>query len=149
MPRKVVVGHWSQTDVQKRIGGAGDMTDVLVAICDGAFSLLAGATHVTVVLREDEEGTPSYVPIVTRVRGQQGPTTQPIPVTRSVFRKVVSERAAVMLVWDPLCTESKHEMVRLFRLTLMSLALLGWKSLCAAEPITFRLPADNKNENSN
>ncbi|HEY5241063.1 MAG TPA: sigma 54-interacting transcriptional regulator [Polyangiaceae bacterium] len=88
-------------DVQKRIGGAGDMTDVLVAICDGAFALVAGATHVTVVLREDEEGTPSYVPIVTRVRGQQGPATHPIPVTRSVFRKVVSERAAVIAADAP------------------------------------------------
>jgi Nif-specific regulatory protein len=88
-------------DVQKRIGAAEDMNDVLVAICDAAFVLLPGATHVTVVLREDEEGTPSYVPIVTRVRGQQGPATQPIPVTRSVFRKVVSERAAVIAADAP------------------------------------------------
>jgi transcriptional regulator with GAF, ATPase, and Fis domain len=88
-------------DVQKRIGGAADMNDLLVAICDGAFALLPGATHVTVVLREDEEGTPSYVPIVTRVRGQQGPATHPIPVTRSVFRKVVSERAAVIAADAP------------------------------------------------
>ena len=88
-------------DVQKRIGGAGDMNDVLVAVCDGAFALVPGATHVTVVLREDEEGTPSYVPIVTRVRGQQGPATHPIPVTRSVFRKVVSERAAVIAADAP------------------------------------------------
>jgi transcriptional regulator with GAF, ATPase, and Fis domain len=88
-------------EVQKHIGGAEDMNDVLVAICDGAFALLPGATHVTVVLREDEEGTPSYVPIVTRVRGQQGPATEPIPVTRSVFRKVVSERAAVIAADAP------------------------------------------------
>ena len=83
-------------DAQKRIGGADDLNDVLVAICDGAFSLLPGATHVTVVLREDDDGASSYVPVVTRVRGQQGPATEPIPVTRSVFRKVVSERAAVI-----------------------------------------------------
>jgi Nif-specific regulatory protein len=88
-------------DVQKRIGGAGDMNDLLVAICDGAFLLLAGATHVTVILREDDDGTSAYVPIVTRVRGQQGPATQPIPVTRSVFRKVVSERAAVIAADAP------------------------------------------------
>ena len=88
-------------DVQKRIGGASDLSDVLVAICDGAFALVPGATHVTVVLREDEEGAPSYVPIVTRVRGQQGPATEPIPITRSVFRKVVSERAAVIAADAP------------------------------------------------
>ena len=88
-------------DVQKNVGGAVDLNEVLVAVCDGAFALVPGATHVTVVLREDEEGTPSYVPIVTRVRGQQGPTLQPIPVTRSVFRKVVSERAAVLAADAP------------------------------------------------
>jgi Nif-specific regulatory protein len=88
-------------DVQKRVGASGDLNEVIVAVCDGAFALVPGATHVTVVLREDEEGTPSYVPIVTRVRGQQGPTTQPIPITRSVFRKVVSERAAVLAADAP------------------------------------------------
>jgi Nif-specific regulatory protein len=88
-------------DVQKNIGGAVDLNEVLVAVCDAAFALVPGATHVTVVLREDEEGTPSYVPIVTRVRGQQGPTLQPIPITRSVFRKVVSERAAVLAADAP------------------------------------------------
>jgi Nif-specific regulatory protein len=92
-------------EAQKSIGAAGDLNDVLVAICDAAFALLPGATHVTVVLREDDEeaarGTGGYVPIVTRVRGQQGPATQPIPVTRSVFRKVVTERAAVIAADAP------------------------------------------------
>jgi transcriptional regulator with GAF, ATPase, and Fis domain len=88
-------------DAQKRIGGAADMNGLLVAICDGAFALVPGATHVTVILREDEEGAPSYVPVVTRVRGQQGPAMHPIPVTRSVFRKVVSERAAVIAADAP------------------------------------------------
>jgi transcriptional regulator with GAF, ATPase, and Fis domain len=93
-------------DVQKRIGGAQDLNEVLAAICDAAFALVAGATHVTVVLREDDEeirrgGVSGYVPIVTRVRGQQGPATAPIPVTRSVFRKVVTERAAVLAADAP------------------------------------------------
>lgn len=88
-------------DAQKRIGGAADLNEVLVAVCDGAFALVPGATHVTVVLREDDDGQSSYVPIVTRVKGQTGPATQPIPVTRSVFRKVVSERAAVLAADAP------------------------------------------------
>jgi transcriptional regulator with GAF, ATPase, and Fis domain len=88
-------------DAQKRIGSATELTDVLVAICDGAFALVPGATHVTVVLRDDDDDPPrggagGYVPIVTRIRDQQGPAQQPIPVTRSVFRKVVVERAAVI-----------------------------------------------------
>jgi transcriptional regulator with GAF, ATPase, and Fis domain len=93
-------------EAQKRIGGSDDLSDALVAICDGAFALVPGATHVTVVLREDDDegargGTASYVPIVTRVRGQKGPATHPIPITRTVFRKVVLERAAVIAADAP------------------------------------------------
>jgi transcriptional regulator with GAF, ATPase, and Fis domain len=88
-------------EAQKRIGAAGDLVEVLGAISDATFELVPKATHVTLILREDDEdgGTQSasgYVPIMTRVRGQTGPSSGPIPVTRSVFRKVVSERAAVI-----------------------------------------------------
>jgi transcriptional regulator with GAF, ATPase, and Fis domain len=93
-------------DAQKRIGDAEHLYAVVHAICDGALALVPGATHVTIVLREDGEdgspGAPSYVPIMTRVRGQQGPATAPIPVTRSVFRKVVVERTAVIAADAPL-----------------------------------------------
>ena len=94
-------------DAQKRIGDAEHLIGVVHAICDGALTLVPGATHVTIVLREDGEdgpagGTPSYVPIVTRVRGQQGAAMAPIPVTRSVFRKVVIERTAVIAADAPL-----------------------------------------------
>jgi Nif-specific regulatory protein len=81
-------------EAQKRIGGAEHLIGVVHAICDGALALVPGATHVTIVLREDGDdapagGAPSYVPIVTRVRGQQGAAMAPIPVTRSVFRTAV------------------------------------------------------------
>ncbi len=94
-------------DAQKRIGGAEGLHEVLLAICAGAFELVPGATHVTVVLRDDGDdegprGTASYIPIVTRVRGQQGAATAAIPVTRSVFRKVVLERTAVLAADAPL-----------------------------------------------
>jgi transcriptional regulator with GAF, ATPase, and Fis domain len=94
-------------DAQKRIGGTDDLHGVLVAICDAAFGLVPGATHVTVILREEDEeaggrdAAAGYVPIVTRVRGQTGPAKQPIPITRSVFRKVVGERAAVLAADAP------------------------------------------------
>jgi transcriptional regulator with GAF, ATPase, and Fis domain len=88
-------------EAQRKVGAAEDLVLVLTAISDATFELVPKATHVTLILREDDEdgGSQSasgYVPIMTRVRGQTGPSGGPIPVTRSVFRKVVSERAAVI-----------------------------------------------------
>jgi transcriptional regulator with GAF, ATPase, and Fis domain len=89
-------------DAQKRIGAAQDLSEVLIAICESSFALVPLATHVTIILRDDDDenarsqGAAGYVPIMTRVRGQDAPPSQAIPITRSVFRKVVSERAAVV-----------------------------------------------------
>ena len=93
-------------EVQKRVGAAGDLSEVLVEICEAAFRLVPLATHVTIVLRDDDEegarqGASGYVPVMTRVRGQDAPPSTPIPITRSVFRKVVSERAAVVAADAP------------------------------------------------
>jgi transcriptional regulator with GAF, ATPase, and Fis domain len=90
----------------KAIDAAQDLSEVLVAICDASFSLVSLATHVTIVLRDDDDegaktGVSGYVPVVTRVRGQDSPSAHPIPITRSVFRKVVSERAAVVAADAP------------------------------------------------
>ncbi len=88
-------------DAQKRIGATEGLSEVLEAIADSALDLVPRATHVTLVLRDDDDdpgrsaGPASYIPILTRMRGQTN-LTGPIPVTRSVFRKVVSERAAVI-----------------------------------------------------
>jgi len=97
-------------DALKRIGGAQDLSEVLVAICESSFTLVPLATHVTIILRDDDEesaaggrdkGASGYVPVMTRVRGQDAPPSQAIPITRSVFRKVVSERAAVVAADAP------------------------------------------------
>jgi transcriptional regulator with GAF, ATPase, and Fis domain len=96
---------------QRQIGRASDLVEVLEAISDATFELVPKATHVTLILREDDEdggvqGASGYVPVMTRIRGQTGPSKDPIPVTRSVFRKVVSERAAVVAADAP--TEVGH-----------------------------------------
>ena len=94
-------------DAQKKIGSAPDLAEVLVAICESSFTLVPLATHVTIVLRDDDEegakpaGASGYVPVMTRVRGQDAPSSSPIPITRSVFRKVVTERAAVVAADAP------------------------------------------------
>jgi transcriptional regulator with GAF, ATPase, and Fis domain len=94
-------------EAQGKIGASDDLVEVLEAISDATFDLVPRATHVTLILREDDEepakpqGVSGYVPIMTRVRGQVGHSAGPIPVTRSVFRKVVSERAAVIAADAP------------------------------------------------
>ncbi len=96
-------------EAHKRVGAAADLGDVLIAICDATFEIIPKATHVTIILRDDEEeagkpaGANSYVPILTRVRDPHGTNGNggPIPITRSVFRKVVSERAAVIAADAP------------------------------------------------
>ena len=74
------------------------------------------ATHATAILRDDQaaegKNDAGFVPVLTRVRGPSGrgetPRT-PVRVARSVFRKVVRERAAVLAADAPegeLSTES-------------------------------------------
>ena len=95
----------------KRIGSATDLNEVLIAICESSFALVPLATHVTIILRDDDEAShptgiaknaaSGYVPVMTRVRGDEVPPSVPIPITRSVFRKVISERAAVVAADAP------------------------------------------------
>jgi len=90
---------------QKHIAAATDLAEVVDSIAEAVLDLVPKSTHVCIVLREDDEksgaaGASAYVPVLTRVRGQ--PQSQgPIPITRSVFRKVISERAAVVAADAP------------------------------------------------
>jgi transcriptional regulator with GAF, ATPase, and Fis domain len=92
--------------VQKRVGAAADLEQVLEAICDSTLTLLPRATHVTITLRDDDESAlePVYVTVLTRVRGEDGlgrSPSGPVPIARSVFRKVLAERAAVLAADAP------------------------------------------------
>ena len=89
---------------QKRIGASTSLEETLIAVADAVLSLVPNATHVTVVLRDVEEADGAYVPMLTRVRAATGEGASPlgsVPITRSVFRKVVSERAAVLAADAP------------------------------------------------
>ncbi len=92
---------------QKRIGAATDLEHVLEEVAASALELLQAATHVTIVLRDDDlphKDTPAFVPVLTRVRMQDGKAGRPdgpIPIARSVYRKVVKERAAVLAADAP------------------------------------------------
>jgi transcriptional regulator with GAF, ATPase, and Fis domain len=85
------------------------VTDVVSGIADAALLLLPRATHATIVLHKGGEpegrGGPAvgFVPVVTRVRGASGPRAPeaPVRVTRSVVRKVIGERVAVLAADAP------------------------------------------------
>jgi transcriptional regulator with GAF, ATPase, and Fis domain len=94
---------------QKRIGQVAELDEVLIAVADAVLGLVPNATHATVVLRDDDsEGSASaaavFVPVMTRVRrstGEPGPPTGPVPIARSVYRKVLKARAAVLAADAP------------------------------------------------
>lgn len=83
----------------KRLSEALDLEEVIDAVATEVFQYLTRATHVTVALREaSEDGrrqSARYVPVGTRVRGE-GTPSEAIPVTRSVFKRVVKRRTAVL-----------------------------------------------------
>ena len=91
---------------QKRIGAATDLDHVLEEVASSALELLQSATHVTIVLRDDDQkqDASAFVPVLTRVRMPDGRAGRPpgaIPIARSVYRKVVKERAAVLAADAP------------------------------------------------
>ena len=93
---------------QKRIGAGNDLDQVLIEVADAVLGLVPNATHVTIVLRDDDQSdggnTSAFVPVMTRVRGADGasgPPSGPVPITRAVYRRVVRERAAVLAADAP------------------------------------------------
>jgi len=86
-------------EAQRRIGVARGLDGVLAAVADAALDLVPGATHATLVLRDSSDEPPAYIPVLTRVRGaDRRPTSPqgPVPVARSIVRKVLAEKAAVL-----------------------------------------------------
>lgn len=92
------------------LGKTHDPDQTLSVILDAALTLVPRATHATIVLSDPEASgsadakEPVYVPVLTRVRGADGhaaASPEHVPVTRSVFRKVVRERAAVLAADAP------------------------------------------------
>jgi Nif-specific regulatory protein len=94
------------SELQRRIGAADDLDGVLSAVADAALVVAPRATHATLILRDETEPDPNegFVPVLTRVRGAAGAgasSPDAVRVARSVFRKVVSERAAVLAADAP------------------------------------------------
>ncbi|KYF77097.1 Fis family transcriptional regulator [Sorangium cellulosum] len=130
---------------QKRIGAANDLDQVLAEIADAVLALVPSSTHVTVVLRDDDQepgaAPTAFVPVLTRVRSESGrgaPPAGPVPITRSVYRKVIKERAAVLAADAPIeVGQTESLMGASIRSTL---AVPLWKG----EEIIGVLQADNR-----
>ncbi len=81
----------------RELSGALELDEVLDAIERAVFDTVPRATHLTVVLRDESGGErPEYVPVTTRVRDKSQPPPEVIPTARSVVRKVIEQRAAVL-----------------------------------------------------
>ncbi|MEZ4375373.1 MAG: sigma 54-interacting transcriptional regulator [Polyangiaceae bacterium] len=99
------------------IGKADGLDSVLTAVADSALELVQRATHVTVVLKDSEEdaaGEGSFVPVLTRIRAENGGQTATegrVPITRSVYRKVVRDRCAILAADAPSETFSSESLL--------------------------------------
>ena len=69
-----------------------DLNAVLVVLADHVFSLLSGATHVTILLSDEDEAR--LTPVLARARDTNIGT---VPFSRAVLNRVVEDRAAVLL----------------------------------------------------
>jgi Nif-specific regulatory protein len=88
--------------VAKRLGGQLELADVLDGVASAVLELLPDTTHVTIFLEEDGP-TERLVPAYSRSRVGAAPTTStagadaPIRFSRAVVRRVVQERAAMLV----------------------------------------------------
>ncbi len=91
---------------QRALGASLGLDSVVTVLADAALELVPRATHATVSLCENPNAgrDAPLVTVVTRLRGADGKPTAPsgtVPATRSVARKVVRERAAVLAADAP------------------------------------------------
>ncbi len=82
--------------VLRMLTGAIELDEVFDAIEAAVFEAVPKATHLTLALRDDSGDKPTYVAVTTRVRGRTDKNGEAVPISKSVVRKVVEQRAAVL-----------------------------------------------------
>jgi transcriptional regulator with GAF, ATPase, and Fis domain len=82
--------------VLRMLTGAIELDEVFDAIEAAVFEAVPKATHLTLALRDDSGDKPTYVAVTTRVRGRTDKSGEAVPISKSVVRKVVEQRAAVL-----------------------------------------------------
>jgi Nif-specific regulatory protein len=102
---------------QRALGAARDLESVVSALADAALDLVPGATHATVALTDAAERGKNVDALMTVAMRERGPDgrprapASPIPLTRSVTRKVVRERTAVLAADAPRETFSSESLL--------------------------------------
>jgi Nif-specific regulatory protein len=77
----------------RKMGRRGlDLQKVLEGVAEAVFELLPKATHVSILLG-DEQGGERFVPVLARARGAGH---EPVATSRAVVRRVLRDRAAVL-----------------------------------------------------
>ena len=82
--------------VLRMLTGAIELDEVFDAIEAAVFEAVPKATHLTLALRDDSGDKSTYVAVTTRVRGRTDKSGEAVPISKSVVRKVVEQRAAVL-----------------------------------------------------
>ncbi|TAK20960.1 MAG: FHA domain-containing protein [Myxococcaceae bacterium] len=82
--------------VLRMLTGAIELDEVFDAIEAAVFEAVPKATHLTLALRDDSGDKPTYVAVTTRVRGRTDKSGEAVPISKSVVRRVVEQRAAVL-----------------------------------------------------
>lgn len=90
--------------IDQRLQEPEDLLGVLTAVADAALTLTPRASHATLSLSDAPDPrrpphSPVFLPMVTRTRGASGDMLtpeEPVAMARSVLRRVLKERAAVL-----------------------------------------------------
>jgi transcriptional regulator with GAF, ATPase, and Fis domain len=114
------IGRWEQpssvnrmceamtvlSEAERTILSATGLEQVYTSVLDAALRLIPRATHATLILRDEPLGglatggtDSAYIPVMTRLRHSDGrleAATAPVPIVRSIFRKVVHERSSIL-----------------------------------------------------
>ena len=102
-PQTIEPKVWSA--VLRALGAADSLDAVVTEVAEAALRLSPRATHATVALIDDAQPDKGLLlPMVTRLRGKDGTPIAPegpVALTRSVARRVVEGRAAVLAADAP------------------------------------------------
>src|SRR6185503_13562763 len=89
------VGALALYQASKRIGGRLDLADTLEAVAAAVIEMIPRATHVVLFWRT--EGDDERFTVIFSRAAQPGTPSAPVRASRAVLRRVLADRAAVLI----------------------------------------------------